>query len=105
MEEFISYFSMFALILVLILLTWAIILMYEQKSRKVTARSRLAELRKKIDALPESTDEEKTKKKLLQKELNLEYLDNILGEIEKLQVSMSKKSKEPKRSLIRRKKK
>ena len=44
MEMFISYFSMIALILVLIMLTWAIILMYEQRRRKVTSRSRLAEL-------------------------------------------------------------
>jgi hypothetical protein len=103
MEEFISYFSLVALILVLILLTWAIILMYDQRARKVTSRSRLAELRKKIEALPESTDEEKNKKGLLEKELKLEYLDNILGELEKVQAAISKKTLEVKKSRARRK--
>ena len=97
MEKFISYFSLVALILVLILLTWAIILMYEQKSRRVTARSRLAELRKKVEALPEETDEEKTRKEALNKELNLEYLDNILGEIEKMQAKLAKKARDSKK--------
>jgi len=97
MEKFISYFSLVALILVLILLTWAIILMYEQKSRRVTARSRLAELRKKVEALPEETDEEKTRKEALNKELNLEYLDNILGEIEKMQAKLAKKAHDSKK--------
>jgi hypothetical protein len=91
MEKFISYFSLVALILVLILLTWAVILMYEQKTRKTTARSRLAELRKKIEALPEATDEEKVKKEALYKELHLEYLDNILGEMEKMQAGLAKR--------------
>ena len=97
MEKFISYFSLVALILVLILLTWAIILMYEQKSRRVTARSRLAELRKKVEALPEETDEEKTRKEALNKELSLEYLDNILGEIEKMQAKLAKKARDSKK--------
>jgi uncharacterized protein HemX len=105
MEEFVSYFSLVALILVLILLTWAIILMYEQRARKLTARSRLAQLRKKIEELPESTDEEKTRKELLHKELNFEYLENILGEIEKVQVTLAKKSKEAGKSRIKRKSK
>jgi biopolymer transport protein ExbB/TolQ len=105
MEEFISYFSMIALILVLILLVWAIILMYDQRARKVTARSRLAQLRKKIEDLPESSDEEKNKKELLHKELNFEYLDNILGEIEKIQIILAKKGKESGRSPLKRKKK
>ena len=100
MDEFISYFSLVALILVLILLTWAIILMYQERTRKVTARSRLAGLRKKVEALPEETEEEKTKKTLLHRELYLEYLDNILGEIEKVQTGLSglvKKSQESKK--------
>ncbi len=105
MEEFISYFSLVALILVLILLTWAIILMYDQRSRKLTARSRLAQLRKKVEELPETTDEEKTKKELLHKELNFEYLDNILGEIEKIQGTLAKKSKENAKSRVKRKSK
>jgi uncharacterized protein YoxC len=104
MEVFISYFSMVALILVLILLTWAIILMYQERTRKATARSRLAELRKKVEALPEETDEEKTRKNQLHRELNLEYLDNILGEIEKIQASIAKKAQEAKKSKSRKKK-
>jgi hypothetical protein len=100
MEKFISYFSLVALILVLILLTWAVILMYEQKTRKTTARSRLAELRKKIDALPEATDVEKVKKEALYKELHLEYLDNILGEMERMQAGLAKR--EGKKSKSRR---
>jgi hypothetical protein len=104
MEEFISYFSLVALILVLILLTWAIILMYQERTRKVTARSRLAELRKKVEALPEETDEEKSRKNQLHRELNLEYLDNILGEIEKIQVNMAKQTQEIKKSTAKRKK-
>jgi hypothetical protein len=101
METFISYFSLVALILVLILLTWALILMYQERTRKHTARSRLAELRKKVEALPEETDEEKTRKNQLHRELNLEYLDNILGEIEKLQTGLAglaKKTQEAKKT-------
>ncbi len=105
MEDFISYFSLVALILVLILLTWAIILMYIDRTRKVTARSRLAELRKKVEALPEETDEEKLKKNQLHRELNLEYLDNILGEIEKIQVSLAKKALEDKKNKAKKKSK
>ena len=105
MQEFVSYFSLVALILVLILLTWAIILMYDQRARKLTARSRLAQLRKKIEDLPETTDEDKEKKGLLHKELNYEYFDNILGEIEKIQVTLAKKTKEAGKSKIRRKSK
>ena len=90
METFISYFSMIALIVVLIMLTWAIILMYEQRRRKVTSRSRLAELRKKVEALPENSEEDKTKKEQFRRELYLEYFDNILGEIEKVQGSIAK---------------
>jgi hypothetical protein len=90
METFISYFSLVALILVLILLTWAIILMYEQRSRKMTSRSRLADLRKKVEALPEESDDDKDKKDQYRRELYLEYFDNILGEIEKVQGTLSK---------------
>jgi hypothetical protein len=104
MEVFISYFSLVALILVLILLTWALILMYQERTRKATSRSRLAELRKKVEALPEETDEEKNRKNQLHRELNLEYLDNILGEIEKIQANLTKKAKEAKKSKTRQKK-
>jgi len=104
MEEFVSYFSLVALILVLILLTWAIILMYEQRTRKITSRSRLAELRKKVESLPDSTDEEKSKKEDFHKELNFEYLDNILGEVEKIQVSLARRSQDARKSKARNKK-
>lgn len=96
MEQFISYFSLVALILVLVLLTWAIILMYNEKTRKVTSRSRLAELKKKVEALPEDTENDKIKKELLHRELYLEYLDNILGELEKIQNNLAKKAQEAK---------
>jgi hypothetical protein len=98
MDAFISYFSLVALILVLILLTWAIILMYQERTRRVTARSRLAELRKKVEALPEETDDEKSKKMMLHRELYLEYLDSILGEVEKVRVGLTKKARGAKRS-------
>jgi hypothetical protein len=71
--------------------------MYEQRSRKTTARSRLAKLREKVESFPESTEEEKTKKESLHKELNFEYLDNILGEIEKVHVVLGKKTQEAKK--------
>jgi len=90
METFISYFSLVALILVLILLAWALILMYEQRGRKVTSRSRLAELRKKVESLPEDNEDDKVKKEQYRRELYLEYFDNILGEIEKVQGTISK---------------
>jgi len=90
METFISYFSLIALILVLIMLTWAIILMYDQRRRKTTSRSRLGELRKKVESLPENSDDEKIKKEQYRRELYLEYFDNILGEIEKMQGSIAK---------------
>jgi hypothetical protein len=102
MDAFISYFSLVALILVLVLLTWAIILMYQEKTRRVTARSRLAELRKKVEALPEETDEEKSKKDMLHRELYLEYLDNILGEVEKVRSGLTKKARNSKKSKGRR---
>lgn len=81
---------MIALILVLIMLTWAIILMYEQRRRKLTSRSRLAELRRKVEALPEDSDEDRTKKEQYRRELYLEYFDNILGELEKVHGSIAK---------------
>jgi hypothetical protein len=98
MDNAVSYFSSAALVLVIILLVWSLILTYQQKSRKVTARSRLAELKKKVEALPESTDEEKDRKSLMHRELYLEYLDNILGEIEKVQAGIAQKSQSDKKS-------
>lgn len=98
MEELISHISLAALILVLILLTWAIILIYKERTRKVTSRSRLAELKKKVEALPEETDEEKIKKDLMHRELYLEYFDNILGELEKIQNNLAKKAEGAKKA-------
>jgi hypothetical protein len=98
MDNAVSYFSSAALVLVIILLIWSLILAYNERSRKITARSRLAELRKKVEALPETTDDEKLRKELLHRELYLEYFDNILGEIEKVQVNLAKKSQADKKS-------
>ena len=98
MENAISYFSSAALVLVIILLVWSLILAYNERSRRTTARSRLAELKKKVEALPESTDEEKTRKEQMHRELYLEYFDNILGEIEKVQTSLAKKFQADKKS-------
>jgi hypothetical protein len=98
MESFISYFSLIALILVLILLTWAIVLMYNERSRKFTARTRLSEFKKKIEAMPDESDEDKVKKELLHRELSMEYLDSILAAIEKVQATLAKKSQEAKQA-------
>lgn len=98
MDSAVSYFSSAALVLVIILLIWSLILAYKERSRKVTARSRLAELKKKVEALPEATDDEKVRKELMHRELYLEYFDNILGEIEKVQVNLAKRSQADKKS-------
>ena len=98
MDNAVSYFSSAALVLVIILLVWSLILAYKEKSRKVTARSRLADLKKKVEALPDTTDDEKTRKELMHRELYLEYFDNILGEIEKAQLNLAKLSKSDKKS-------
>lgn len=63
----------------------------------MTIRGRLANLRKKIEALPDDTDENKAKKKTLYRELTLEYLENILGEVERLKPAKAAKSEKPKK--------
>ena len=93
MEKLISYLSFIALILVVILLIWSLVLTRRERVKKVTARSRLAGLRGKIDALPDKTDEDKLKKESLYRELTLEYLDNILGGVERLRTAPSEKKK------------
>ena len=65
MENLITYFSFIALILVVILMIWSLILTRRERAKKVTAKSRLARLRNKIEALPEDTDEERSKKERL----------------------------------------
>ncbi len=98
MESLSSYLVFGALVVVVILLVWALILINQERHRKVTARSRLAVLRKKVEELPEATEEEKEKKETLHRELYLEYFDNILGEIEKIQNQLSKKVQESKKA-------
>jgi hypothetical protein len=89
MGNLISYLSFIALILVVILLIWSLILTRRERAKKVTAKSRLARLRGKIEALPEKTDEDRSKKESLYRELTLEYLDSILGGVEKLRAGPS----------------
>jgi hypothetical protein len=84
MDNLISYLSFAALILVIILLVWSLILTHREKAKKVTARSRLSRLKSKVDALPERSDEDRQKKDQLFRELILEYLDSILGEVERV---------------------
>lgn len=103
MENLISYLSFIALVLVVILLIWSLILTRRERAKKVTAKSRLARLRNKIEALPEDTDEERLKKNSLYRELTVEYLDNILGGVEKLSARPSEK-KEPRKKKTKKKK-
>jgi hypothetical protein len=60
----------------------------------------LAELRKKVETLPEGTDDERVKKEQLHRELCLEYLDNILGEIEKMQAGLARKAQDSKKGKL-----
>jgi hypothetical protein len=63
-------------------------------------------LRKKIEALPEKTEEEKLKKDALFRELSFEYFENILSGIDSIKSSGTKKpekkqvkkAKKPKKS-------
>lgn len=105
MESLSSYLVFGALVVVVILLVWALILINQERHRKVTARSRLANLRKKVEEMPEATEEDREKKELLHRELYLEYFDNILGEIEKIQIQLSKKTQDAKKSKKESKKK
>ncbi len=84
MNNWISYLSLAALILVIILLVWSLVLTHREKAKKITARSRLSRLRSKVETLPEKTDDDHQKKDQLFRELILEYLDNILGEVERV---------------------
>ncbi len=65
MDNLVNYLSFFALILVVILLAWSLMLTHREKARKSTLRGRLANLRKKIEALPDDTDENKAKMETL----------------------------------------
>ena len=103
MENLISYLSFIALILVVILLIWSLILTRRERAKKVTAKSRLARLRRKIEALPEDTDENRSKKESLYTELTLEYLDNILGGVEKLSARPSSRKESAKKKIKKKK--
>ena len=105
MDNLISYFSLAALILVVILLAWSLALSHREKTRKITAKGRLATLRKKIESLPDETEEDKSKKEALYRELTLEYLENILGGIEQLRSSAREKSAAGKKAKSEKKKK
>lgn len=92
MDNTINYLSFIALIIVVILLAWSLLLARRERTRKITARGRLADLRNKIDSLPDGSDEARAKKETLYRELTLEYLGSILGEIEQLR---SRKTEKP----------
>ncbi len=90
MEQAITYISFIAIIIVVILLIWTLILNYqERKSRNVTLRNRLAQLRRKIDSLPHGSEDDKIKKDNLYRELFFEYFEHILANIEDLRKSLS----------------
>ena len=92
MSGAISYFTFFAILVVVILLIWSLVLTYkDKKARSVSAAKRLAQLRKKIEALPEKTDEERAKKDALFRELSFEYFENILSGVDSIKTSASKK--------------
>lgn len=93
----ISYVSLFAILLVVVLLIWSLVLTYKDKKRRtVTAAKRLAQLRRKIEALPEKTDEEKSRKNAMFRELSFEYFENILGGIDTIKGSTEKKPEKKK---------
>lgn len=93
----ISYVSLFAILLVVVLLIWSLVLTYKDKKRRtVTAAKRLAQLRRKIEALPEKTDEEKARKEAMFRELSFEYFENILGGIDTIKGSTEKKPEKKK---------
>jgi flagellar biosynthesis/type III secretory pathway M-ring protein FliF/YscJ len=92
MDDMVSYISLFAILLVVVLLVWSLVLTYKDKRRRtVTAAKRLAQLRRKIEALPEKTEEEKARKDTLFRELSFEYFENILGGIDSIKSTASKK--------------
>ncbi|UCC78797.1 MAG: hypothetical protein JSW64_11005 [Candidatus Zixiibacteriota bacterium] len=97
MSDMISYISFFAILLVVILLIWSLALTYkDKKARMMSAAKRLSQLRKKIEALPEKTDEEKAKKDALFRELSFEYFENILTGVDSIRTAGSQKSEKKK---------
>jgi hypothetical protein len=97
MSDIISYISFFAILIVVILLIWSLVLTYKDKrTRSITAARRLSQLRRKIEALPEKTDEERAKKEALFRELSFEYFENILAGIDSVKSSASKKQEKKK---------
>jgi len=89
-----SYISFIGIVLVVILVIWSLVLNYQERRKgKLPKRSKLSQLRKKIDSLPEKTDEDRIKKEALYRELSLELLENIYGELEDIKVAISKKDK------------
>jgi type VI protein secretion system component VasK len=95
MSDLMSNISFFAILLVVVLLVWSLVLTYKDKrARMVSAAKRLTQLRKKIEALPEKTDEERAKKDALFRELSFEYFENILNGIDSIKTLSSKKSGE-----------
>lgn len=102
----VSYVSLFAILLVVVLLVWSLVLTYKDKRRRtVTAAKRLAQLRRKIEALPEKTDEEKARKDALFRELSFEYFENILGGIDSIKDTSTKKPEKKKEKKTAKKKK
>jgi hypothetical protein len=92
MNDMISYISFFAILLVVILLIWSLVLTYkDKKARTRSAAKRLSQLRRKVESLPEKTEEEKAKKDALFRELSFEYFENILTGIDSLKTSATKK--------------
>ncbi len=97
MSDMISYISFFAILLVVILLIWSLVLTYkDKKARTMSAAKRLSQLRRKIEALPEKTDEEKAKKDALFRELSFEYYENILAGVDSIKTAASGKSEKKK---------
>jgi flagellar biosynthesis/type III secretory pathway M-ring protein FliF/YscJ len=106
MDDMVSYVSLFAILLVVVLLVWSLVLTYKDKRRRtVTAAKRLAQLRRKIEALPEKTDEEKARKDALFRELSFEYFENILGGIDSIKSTSAKKPEKKKEKKSTKKKK
>jgi hypothetical protein len=99
-----SYITFFAILVVVIILIWSLVLTYkDKKTRTMSAARRLSQLRRKVEALPEKTDEERAKKDALFRELSFEYFENILGGIDSIKNpsvknKQNKKDKKAKKS-------
>ena len=88
-----SYISFAAIIIVVILLIWTLVLNYQDRKRgRLPRRKRLSDLRKRIDALPEKTEEDRTKKDSMYRELSLELLEGIYTELDDIKSTINKKS-------------